>query len=160
MKIKHLFFILILSFNSKISSAQVKLLSLDQLEKRIELGHDTVYVINFWATWCAPCVKEIPNFEKLNSTYKPAPIKVILVSLDFKSKLERVVVPFVKKNRIKSEVYLLNEKSEQDYIDRISTNWAGSLPATLVINNQKGIRCFFEQEFTWEELEKVYLENK
>jgi thiol-disulfide isomerase/thioredoxin len=160
MKIKHLFFILILSFNSKISSAQVKLLSLDQLEKRIELGNDTVFVINFWATWCAPCVKEIPNFEKLNSTYKPAPIKVILVSLDFKSKLERVVVPFVKKNRIKSEVYLLNEKSEQDYIDRISTNWAGSLPATLVINNQKGIRRFFEQEFTWEELEKVYLENK
>jgi thiol-disulfide isomerase/thioredoxin len=48
-------------------------------------------VINFWATWCAPCVKEIPNFEKLNTTYKASPLKVILVSLDFKSKLEKVV---------------------------------------------------------------------
>jgi hypothetical protein len=66
----------------------------------------------------------------------------------------------VKKNNIKLEVYLLNEKSEQDYIDRISKNWAGSLPATLVINKQKGFRLFFEQGFTWEELEKVYLENK
>ena len=66
----------------------------------------------------------------------------------------------MKKNNIKLEVYLLNEKSEQDYIDRISENWAGSLPATLVINNQNGFRHFFEQEFTWEELEKVYLENK
>lgn len=160
MKIKLLFFILILLVNSKISSAQVKLLSLDQLEKRIELGKDTVFVVNFWATWCAPCVKEIPNFVKLNTTYKAAPLKVILVSLDFKSKLEKVVVPFVKKNQIKLEVYLLNEKSEQDYIDRISKNWAGSLPATLVINKQKGFRHFFEQEFTWEELEKVYLENK
>lgn len=160
MKIKLLFFILILLVNSKISSAQVKLLSLDQLEKRIELGKDTVFVVNFWATWCAPCVKEIPNFVRLNTNYKAAPLKVILVSLDFKSKLEKVVVPFVKKNQIKLEVYLLNEKSEQDYIDRISENWAGSLPATLVINNQNGFRHFFEQEFTWEELEKVYLENK
>ena len=160
MKIKLILFILFLLVNSKTSYAQVALLSLDQLEKRIELGKDTVFIVNFWATWCAPCVKEIPNFVRLNTNYKAAPLKVILVSLDFKSKLEKVVVPFVKKNQIKLEVYLLNEKSEQDYIDRISENWAGSLPATLVINNQNGFRHFFEQEFTWEELEKVYLENK
>lgn len=160
MKIKLLFFTLILLFNSKIIIAQVKLLSLNQLEERIELGKDTVFVVNFWATWCGPCVKEIPNFDKLNNIYREAPLKVILVSLDFKSRLQKVVIPFIKKNHIKLEVYLLDEKSEQDYIDRISKNWAGSLPATLVFNKQKGIRRFFEQEFTWEELEKVYLENR
>jgi thiol-disulfide isomerase/thioredoxin len=161
MKIKRIILLTCFSFFATIISAQeVKLMSLNQLDKRIELGKDTVYVVNFWATWCTPCVKEIPSFDKLNITYKNAPLKVLLVSVDFKSKLEKVVIPFVKRNHLESEVYLLNEKSEQDYIDRISKNWAGSLPATLVINKKKNTRNFYEQEFTWEELEKVYLENK
>ncbi|TKB97062.1 TlpA disulfide reductase family protein [Pedobacter cryophilus] len=160
MKIKLIFFSLILLVNSKTISAQVKLLSLNQLENRIELGKDTVFVVNFWATWCAPCIKELPNFEQLGRQYQNQPLKVILVSLDFKSKLEKVVNPFVKRNKLKSELYLLNEKSEQDYIDKISKTWSGSLPATLIINNKKKTRNFYEQEFTWEEIEKVYLTNK
>jgi hypothetical protein len=54
----------------------------------------------------------------------------------------------------------LDEKSEQDYIDKISKNWSGSLPATLIINNKKKTRNFYEQEFNWEEIKKVYLINK
>ncbi|MEO5911915.1 MAG: TlpA disulfide reductase family protein [Pelobium sp.] len=160
MKLKVLLFFFILIVISKVCIAQVKLLSLDQLEKRIEQGKDTVYIVNFWATWCGPCVKELPNFEKLNAEYKNQPIKVILMSADFKSKLEKVVIPFVRKMGLKSEVYLLNEQSEQDYINRISEKWSGSLPATLVINTKKKTRNFYEQEFSYQELEKVYLTNK
>jgi thiol-disulfide isomerase/thioredoxin len=144
----------------KTSPAQVKLMNLDQLDKRIEQGKDTVYIVNFWATWCAPCVKELPNFEKLNATYKNQPLKVILMSADFKSKLEKAVIPFVKRNKLKSEVFLLNEQSEEQYINRVSKDWSGSLPATLIINRKKGIRKFYEQEFTFKELEKVYFSNR
>ena len=153
-----LLFFFLLAF--KVSFAQVNLMSLDQLDKRIEQGKDTIYVVNFWATWCAPCLKELPNFEKLNATYKNQPLKVILMSADFKSKLEKVVTPFVKRNKLKSEVFLLNEQSEQEYINRVSKDWSGSLPATLIINKKKRIRKFYEQEFSYEELEKVYLSNK
>lgn len=160
MKLKHSILLFFLVGITKIAAAQVKLLTLNQLESRINKASDTVYVVNFWATWCAPCVKELPNFEQLGKQYQNQPLKVILVSLDFKSKLEKVVKPFVKRNKLKSELYLLDEKSEQDYIDKISKNWSGSLPATLIINNQKKTRNFYEQEFTWEEIEKVYLINK
>ncbi len=160
MKLRLALSFLILCSTAKLSSAQVKLMSLDQLEKRIAAGRDTVYIINFWATWCAPCIKELPDFEKLNSTYRNEPLKVILMSTDFKSKLDKVVKPFVKKNDLKCEVYLLNEQSEQEYIDRVNKDWTGSLPATLMINQQKGSRNFYEQEFSYEELEKVYLKNK
>lgn len=160
MKFKHIFFFLLFFGFIKSSSAQVKLLSINQLENRISQGKDTVYVVNFWATWCAPCVKELPNFEKLGITYKNQPLKVILMSVDFKSKLNNAVVPFVKRNSLKSEVYIINEVSEQAYIDKISRDWTGSLPATLIINKQKVLKKFYEQEFTYQQLEKVYLENK
>lgn len=160
MKFKHTICLLLFFVFFKSTSAQVKLLSVNQLENRISRGKDTVYVVNFWATWCAPCVKELPNFEKLGITYKNQPLKVILMSVDFKSKLNNAVVPFVKRNNLKSEVYVLNEGSEQTYIDKISKDWTGSLPATLIINKQKRVRKFYEQEFTYPQLEKVYLGNK
>lgn len=160
MKIKIFLLVFFLLSFSKIATAQVKLITLNQLEGRINNNSDTVYVVNFWATWCGPCVKELPNFEQLGSKYKSKPLKVLLVSLDFKSRLNTVVNPFVKKNNLKSELYLLNEKSEQDYIDKISKSWSGSLPATLIINNKTKTRNFYEQEFNFEALEKVYLTHQ
>lgn len=160
MRIKFCFTVLLLLIIVNGAFSQVKLLTLNDLDARIKQGKDTVYVVNFWATWCAPCVKELPNFEKLNATYKNQKLKVILISIDFKSKLAKVVKPFVLKNGLKSEVFLLNEKSEQEFIDRVSKKWSGVLPSTLVINPLKGTRNFYEQEFTFDELEKTYIINK
>lgn len=66
----------------------------------------------------------------------------MLVSLDFKSRLNTVINPFFKRNNLKSELYLLDEKSEQDYIDKIIKSWSGSLPATLIINYKAKTRNF------------------
>lgn len=134
----------------------VRLLTVDQLEKRINQGEDTTYVVNFWATWCAPCIKELPHFEKLQASYKSQPLKVLLVSLDFKSKINSSVVPFVKQKQLKNEVFLLNESNAQQYIERISNEWSGALPATLFIKKQKSVRKFYEKEFTYNDLEKIY----
>lgn len=139
------------------SKAQdVRLLSLDQMEQRFSKGGDTLYVVNFWATWCAPCIEELPYFDKLQSAYPKSPLKVMLVSLDFKSKLETGVKPFVKRSKLSSEIFLLNESNQQEFIDRIDKNWSGALPATLFINNNKKIRKFDQKEFKYEELEKTY----
>lgn len=139
---------------------QVKLMTLDELETRFRQGKDTVYVVNFWATWCGPCVEELPHFEKLQQVYKKQPLKVLLVSTDSKSKLETSVKPFVKKHKLLNEVFLLNEKNQQVYIDRISKDWSGALPATLVVNPKRQIRKLYEQEFAYKELEQAYLNHK
>lgn len=78
---------------------QVQLINIDQLNQRVQDGKDTTFIINFWATWCLPCIKELPNFEKLNNTYQSEKLKIMLVSVDFKSKRSTVVTPFVKKGR-------------------------------------------------------------
>jgi thiol-disulfide isomerase/thioredoxin len=148
------FFILLLFFSLNAAGQKVTLLSLDQLYQRIEKGKDTTFVINFWATWCAPCVKEIPCFEKLQTAYKSDQLKVLLISLDFKSKIKSTVLPYVKRKKIKNEVFLLNETDQQVYINRIDSAWSGALPATLMI--RKNSRKFFEKDFEYAELLKEY----
>ena len=140
----------------QLNAQEVALLDLNGLERRLENGKDTVFVVNFWATWCAPCVAELPNFEKLQSAYRKEPLKVLLISLDFKSKLDKDVRPFVKKQKLNNEVFLLDEGNQQEFIERISTDWSGALPATLFVKKSVGHRSFFEQEFSYEELEKRY----
>jgi len=145
---------LFIAFSISGYSQNVKLLSIDQLNERIEKGKDSIYVVNFWATWCAPCIKELPHFEKLNAEFKSEKLAVLLVSVDFKSKLNSAVIPFVKRKNIKSQVFLLNESDPQQYIDRIDKSWSGSIPATLFIKGDK--RKFIESEFTYEQLLTEY----
>jgi len=154
MAIKHVFlYLFFLSLKTTALCQHAGLIKMNKLEERIHRGGDTTYVVNFWATWCAPCIKELPEFEKLNKVYKRN-LKVILVSLDFKSELEQSVLPFVRRKKLKSEVWLLDEDDQQKLIDRIDAGWSGALPATLFIKGSK--RHFFERSFTLPELVKEY----
>ena len=155
MKIKSFIYIFLFGvFSASAYSQNVKLITLDQLNERIKTGKDSTYVVDFWATWCAPCIKELPHFEKLAADYKSDKLKVLLVSVDFKSKLNSNVFPFVKRKNLKNEVFLLNESSPQEYIDRIDPSWSGSIPATLFIKGDT--RKFVESEFTYEQLLSEY----
>ena len=133
------------------ASAQVKLIKLSSLENRIKVGGDTTYVINFWATWCKPCVKELPAFEKLKSAIANKPVKVLLVSTDLKSKVESSVKQFITAHNLTGEIYVLDE-TPGSFAEKVSANWSGALPATLIVNTKKGRREFHNKPFTYEEL--------
>ena len=139
--------ILCLFFSYAVAKSQVKLLTLNELEARVAKVKDTNYVVNFWATWCGPCVEELPSFEKLEAEFKNKPLKVILVSLDFKSKLKNIVIPFVLKNKLKSEVYIINEIDQQSFFNRVDKTWSGAIPATLFINTHKNISSLYQHPF-------------
>lgn len=107
-------------------------------------------VINFWATWCGPCVKELPYFEEISKTYSQNDVEVVLVSLDFPQHYESKLKPFIKKYDIKSRVIALNDPDSNNWIPKVNDNWTGSIPATLIISNSK--YKFYEQTFTKESL--------
>lgn len=152
---KNTFILLMLTFAvSTAFSQKVDLITINQLNDRIERsGKDTTFVINFWATWCKPCLEELPLFDQFQEQFKDQRLKVILISVDFKSKLKQVR-DYIKKNKIRNEVYLLNEANQQEYIDRVDKNWSGTIPATLFIHKEN--RKFQEGAFTSSGLIKEY----
>ncbi len=119
------------------------------LEYFLEKQDDKVHVVNFWATWCAPCVKELPEFERLNSELKGEGVEVVLVSLDFEKDLDEKLPRFVKQ-KLKSDVIVVLPDSEQKMIDMVSSQWDGALPGTLIYDNNK--RFFIAGSTDYEEL--------
>lgn len=165
---KPLFFILIvLLMNITVSNAQsdskpLKVYSKDGIsiksydyktfEHFLNQKNDTTYVINFWATWCKPCVEELPNFEMLNSEYKSKKVKVILVSMDMSKQVETSLLPFIKRKNLQSKVIFLNDPDANSWIEKVDKSWSGAIPATVIYNKKQ--RRFYEQSFTYEALEK------
>lgn len=112
---------------------------------------DTVYVVNFWATWCKPCIQELPCFDSLNQTNNLKNLKILLVCLNFKDEINNKVNPFLSKNKVSSEVVLLDEINGNDYIDLISKSWTGAIPATLFKLGDTNL--FYEKKITLKDLE-------
>jgi thiol-disulfide isomerase/thioredoxin len=139
----------------QVGAQQVEVVKFDRLQNIIEGKAEKIQVINFWATWCAPCVKELPLFEKLNADEKE--VKVTLVNLDFADK-EKKVESFLSKKKMKTEVLLLDEIDYNTWIDKVDQSWGGAIPATLIINPKNGKRKFIERELQEGELQKLLAE--
>ena len=116
------------------SSDSIEIVDFEGFYSKIDLTTDKTYVINFWATWCAPCVKELPYFEKVNKEFKDKNVEVILISLDFPSQIETKLIPYLKRNKIKSKVILLDDPKMNTWVPRVSEQWDGGIPATLIVN--------------------------
>jgi len=131
---------------------KVPIYTYDQMKHLFNKQNDTCYIINFWATWCKPCVEELPYFEEAHQVYKDQKVKFILVSLDFEKQIEKKLIPFLVKNKLQSEVVVLTDPDRN--IDNIDTRWSGSIPATLIYNKDK--RDFHETAFeNFEELNEI-----
>jgi len=114
----------------------------DDFEKATLKNDGNIYVINFWATWCAPCVKELPHFEKLHQENNK--VKVILVSLDSKKDIDKLK-SFITRKKLTARIVALTDKDYNNWLDRIDQNWSGSIPATLIFNGKEHL--FAETEF-------------
>ncbi len=114
-----------------ISEVKVKMLSVEDLWNRINNQTDTIYLVNFWASWCKPCVEELPLIENIDPFFKGNSVKVLLVSLDFSNQIESHLKPFIKKHFIMNEVlFLTNDDLNSDLL-KINSEWSGTIPACL-----------------------------
>ena len=124
MNFKSMLLLILLSANCMGQSAiSIKLLQLDKL---INQQDDTTYIINFWATWCKPCIHELPYFRNVEANHKEEKIRFIYISLNFKRELDSVLNKFLKMNSFNSVVYLIDEH-DYDLIDRATITKDGKL---------------------------------
>ena len=116
-------------------------------------------IVNFWATWCKPCVAELPVFEKTNKELDRLSEKIILVNLDFNSQFKKSVSQFIQKRNIESKVIHINDTNPNSWIDKIDKEWSGAIPATVIYFDSKKV-FFKEGEISYEELKKEIIKIK
>lgn len=152
------FFCLGLLFTcSTFPAPTVQVVKFDVLEHLMTRDSEKIEVINFWATWCKPCIKELPYFQNIHKNMTDE-VSVTLISLDFADMLYEKVVPFVIKRGLTPEVLLLDEIDYNSWIDKVDPSWSGAIPATLIINHQTGQRKFIERELEVGEIESMIKE--
>jgi thiol-disulfide isomerase/thioredoxin len=155
---KHLLTILLLAAAvTATAQEQAKIVKLPELQELITSKGDNIKVINFWATWCAPCVKEMPLFEKLGQERKDVKVTLVSMDLDLDPDPDKVH-KFVARKKLQSQVLILDERDPNSYIEQIEKSWSGALPATIIVNSKTGQRKFVERELHEGELEKLIAE--
>ncbi|MAL16489.1 MAG: alkyl hydroperoxide reductase [Balneola sp.] len=151
-----LVFVLILMFG--ITTPGDKILvnaTADQIvEKIAEFKNEKPVLVNFWATWCAPCIEEFPFLMKLNKEYE-GQFKLIFVSGDFEEAREDAVA-FLKKQGVDFETYFKVGK-DNDFITTISNEWTGALPFTIVYNKKGEVSAAWEGKAEFETFESELL---
>ncbi len=145
-------FILFMIFQASlpVKGQSYKEIDRDQLMALIGEINDTTYVVNFWATWCSPCVKEIGYFNDIYRNSGEEKLQVLLISLDFPNQAENRIPPFLKEKDITAPVFLMTDLKYNEWIDQVDPSWSGAIPATLIFRNDR--RIFLEKELTREEL--------
>ncbi|MEM8908297.1 MAG: TlpA disulfide reductase family protein, partial [Bacteroidota bacterium] len=125
-----------------------------ELKHIFEQKNDTTYVINFWATWCKPCVAELPYFVQLHEKYQDKAFQLVLVSLDFPKQIEKKLVPFLEKHQLPGQMMVLDDPDSNTWINAIDPQWSGAIPATIVYQGEQ--REFHEQSFdNFEQLDAI-----
>lgn len=145
-------FLFILLIPSYVAGQAYTLIGEEELLALTDNKNDSTYVVNFWATWCSPCVREIGYFEEIHRGNQDEKLKVILVSLDFPDKAEKQLPAFLEEKEITAQVMLMSDVRYNEWIDQVDPTWSGAIPATLIYNSKK--RIFLEKELSREELLK------
>ncbi len=152
---KKLFLLVAISGSfASIQAQSIAKYSIDDVINRSS-SKDTLYIINFWATWCAPCVAELPEFNALESHYVGKPVKILMVSLDFKEDYPFKLARFLERKKLTPEVVWLSDTDPNKFIPKIDNSWEGSIPATIIVHPGKQFKQFIEGSITERQISKI-----
>ena len=139
---------------SPVKKDDLRIVNYAELEDYLEQYDDRTLVLNFWATWCVPCVKELPYFEQVTQSYEPEDVVVVLVSLDFSNQINSRLKPFLKEKRVQSQVVVLDDPDQNTWIDQVDPRWSGAIPVTIVRKGDQ--QTFHEGAFaSYDELNAI-----
>ena len=144
--------VVFLFFAALVNAQQVKSVKITDLENTIKESK-TPLIVNFWATFCVPCLQEIPYFQEITGQYKAKDVSIVFVSLDMKEAYPVKVNEMAKKLKLVYPVVWLNETNADYFCPKIDKSWSGAIPSTVIINRKKGYKKFFEEQMTPDQFE-------
>jgi hypothetical protein len=144
--------------------AQLKEFSPEKISTTLKSNHsDTLYVTNFFATWCGPCMHEIPFFKKKMGELANQPVKFTFVSLDNKSDWASEVSDFADEYNIRENVVLLDGTLlNQEFFKQNFQSWdGGAIPFTLIRKGDKSDETIgsMSNEMLNQKIEKLLAHN-
>lgn len=146
-QINLLLIIIILSLSINTNAQSIKKWKLADLQSFIANVKEPT-IINFWATFCKPCIKEIPYFQQIVKKYKDKGVRLVLVSLDLKEAFPAKITRFAKARKLQAPLYYLDETNADLFCPVVDKSWSGAIPASLFLNNKTGYHKFFEEELS------------
>jgi peroxiredoxin len=113
----------------------VTLQTLDEaaLAKLAKNDTQKLLLVNLWATWCGPCVAELPEFVTMNRMYRKRPFQLVTISLDDPEKKEAEALKLLREKHVAATNYISVVKDRDKFGDLLDKDWPGALPYTLLI---------------------------
>lgn len=155
---KLLFLFILTGFVLAGKSQRIPKWKIEDVVKSYAAKNDTVYVVNFWATFCKPCNEEIPDFIRIVKKYEKQKVKLLLVSLDLPSYYAAKLPAFIKKYKYNTNHVWLNETNADHFCPAIDEKWSGAIPSTIIVNNKTGYRKFIEDQVSAADFEAALKE--
>jgi thiol-disulfide isomerase/thioredoxin len=157
--VKYVFLSIFLFSNLGLSGQQFREVKFQQVDSLLNAEHETLKVVNFWATWCKPCVEELPYFQEAGRKFQKDGVQFIFISLDFQGQIESKMVPFLGKNPLPGDVWWLNERKLHTMIDKVDKKWSGAIPITIFLKGNVEEKLFWEGELDQEKLEGFIIQK-
>jgi thiol-disulfide isomerase/thioredoxin len=148
------FLFLFAAFHLKSNAQKIEKWKITDVANLIEKS-DSILVINFWATFCVPCIEEIPDLIKYTNLHKNDKVKLYLISLDLPEYYPNKIKRFVAKKKFNINIAWLEETNADYFCPIVSEQWSGAIPATLIVNTKKGYRQFYEKKLSSTEIKKA-----
>ena len=142
---------LVIFFVFKTSGQEIRSVKITEVEKIIAESK-TPLIVNIWATWCKPCIEELPYILEEVKNHGKDSLKLLLVSLDFENAYPDGISKFAAKRNITAPIVWLNETNADYFCSKIDSKWSGAIPASLFINNKTGYRNFIEEQISHDQL--------
>lgn len=130
---------------------RVKITELDQLIRQSEYP----VIVNFWATWCKPCVEELPSLIREMKAHKEDSLQLILVSLDDQETYNGKLKTFIRERNYEGLFLWLDETNADLFCPVIDSSWSGAIPATLLLNKKRNYRKFVEAKLADESIKQL-----
>jgi thiol-disulfide isomerase/thioredoxin len=106
------------------------------LQRLLERSRGKVVLLNFWATWCEPCVEEFPDLMKIAREFRPRGLEIILVSIDDPEEIEEKVRPFLQSQGVSFRTYLKEARDDEVFINTLDRTWSGAIPASFIFDRE------------------------
>lgn len=136
------------------NSALKPLKNTGEVQKIFDKSKGKVILLNFWATWCPPCVKEFPELMKLHSKYKDKGFELVFISLDEVSDIDTKLKPFLKNYGVNFTTYYNTFSKPEELINYIDKSWSGAIPSTYIYDKQGVLKNSIVGNRTYEQFEK------